>query len=376
VGNGLYLNSVQPSTRQTYSSAERRWFDVAAKIGTDPCMRMIPREWNTRTDAFAHSTITWQEACMVVLLTSFLLPKILAPRTVGTYMSGVKKYLQNQGVSTAFFQGSQYILNTTAALAHEYRRQANRTAQDAIRMPITMDMILSYHTHSAPGADPIKHMALGAAQLLGFTMVARVSEYLYTKRSKHWLTTDRIVFETDSNVTVPAHLVHQNSHLTPRSVTIHVRSKKNDQVGRGYRYHFQRAGAGEAYCIASSLWEYALAARPLAGKSLFYVPQINWTLKACHLSAHLKRLGDYFGLDTTRISTHSLRIGGASTLAAAGLSDSEIQRMGDWRSTSFLRYLRLNLQLFQKARVALSTGTVLTVDDVRRVYGRQGEHQV
>jgi hypothetical protein len=131
------------------------------------------------------------------------------------------------------------------------------------------------------------------------------------------------------------------------------------------------AGAGEAYCIVSALWEYALAARPLAAKSLFHVPGINWTLKACHLSERLKRLGAHFGLDT-----HSLRIGGASTLAAAGLSDSKIQRMGDWRSTSFLRYLRLNLQLFQKARVALSTGTVLTVDDVCRVYGRQGEQQV
>ena len=335
-------------------------------------MRVIPREWGARTDALAQSTITWQEACMVVLLTSFLLPKILAPRTVGTYMSGVKKYLQNQGVCTAFFQGSQYILNTTAALAHEYRRQANRTAQDAIRIPITMDMILSYHTYSAPFADPVKHMALGVAQLIGFTMVARVSEYLYTTRSNHWLTTERIIFETDNNVTVPAHLVYQNTQLTPRSVTIHVRSKKNDQTGRGYRYHFQRAGASEAYCIVSALWEYALGAQPLAAKSLFHIPRINWTLKACHLSAHLKKLGAHFGLDATRISTHSLRIGGASTLAAAGLSDSEIQRMGDWRSTAFLRYLRLNLQLFQKARVALSAGSFLTVDDVRRVYGRQG----
>ena len=63
---------------------------------------------------------------------------------------------------------------------------------------------------------------------------------------------------------------------------------------------------------------------------------------------------------------HSLRIGGASTLAAAGLTDNEIMRMGSWRSTAFLTYLRRNIELFDKARTAMASGKQLTLEDVRR----------
>jgi hypothetical protein len=43
----------------------------------------------------------------------------------------------------------------------------------------------------------------------------------------------------------------------------------------------------------------------------------------------------YFSLDPTRISSHSLRIGGASALAAAGVPDYIILDMGRWKSLVF-----------------------------------------
>ena len=42
----FYSNSVRPSTKKTsYSTGQKRWFVVAELIGTDPLMRMKPKEW-------------------------------------------------------------------------------------------------------------------------------------------------------------------------------------------------------------------------------------------------------------------------------------------------------------------------------------------
>ena len=43
------------------------------------------------------------------------------------------------------------------------------------------------------------------------------------------------------------------------------------------------------------------------------------------------------------INTHSLRIGGACALALAGYDDTQICKMGRWRSQAFREYIRENL---------------------------------
>jgi len=64
----------------------------------------------------------------------------------------------------------------------------------------------------------------------------------------------------------------------------------------------------------------------------------------------------------------TVRIDGASTLAAAGLTDNEIMRIGAWRSTTFLTYIwRKNSQLFEKARAALAGSGAMTLSDVKRL---------
>jgi len=105
---------------------------------------------------------------------------------------------------------------------------------------------------------------------------------------------------------------------------------------------------------------------PETQEIIFAIPAQDWTLKAPQLAIHFKKLVDYFKLDTTCIGAHSLRIGGASTLAAAGLTDNEIMHMGSWHSTAFLTYIRQNIALFEKARTAMASGKHLTLEDVRR----------
>ena len=151
--------------------------------------------------------------------------------------------------------------------------------------------------------------------------------------------------------------------------TLNIKSKKNDQAGTGFRFYFTKALPGETYCTVQSLWDYSMQARPVRGKSLFYISSLDWTLKPLYFAEQLRRLAITSGLDPTRFSSHSLRIGGATTLAAAGLNDHEIQGVGDWKSNSYLTYVRKNITLFEKARKTLASPTAIDSTAVRRMYG-------
>ena len=52
------------------------------------------------------------------------------------------------------------------------------------------------------------------------------------------------------------------------------------------------------------------------------------------------------GTPIDRINTHSLRSGGANALSLSGFSEMEIQKMGRWRSATFMEYIREELACF------------------------------
>ena len=103
---------------------------------------------------------------------------------------------------------------------------------------------------------------------------------------------------------VPAQRAHKHAILQPVSMTVTIRSKKNDQNGNGCPYVFTSAQSGDTYCYVSEMWAFATRARPQRKKPFFAIPAQDWTLKAPYLATHLKKLGAFFKLDTTRIGTH------------------------------------------------------------------------
>ena len=66
----------------------------------------------------------------------------------------------------------------------------------------------------------------------------------------------------------------------------------------------------------------------------------NRALDRVTLVNHIKRLATSLGLDSSRYSGHSLRIGGATSATEAGLSHWQIKLLGHWNSQAYQTYIK------------------------------------
>ncbi len=92
-------------------------------------------------------------------------------------------------------------------------------------------MIILYYNVTATNRPTLQQHALFVGQLTGFTLVSRVSEYLYTSKSEHWLTTERVQFEMPDGIIIPAQQAHKHVSTTPIAVHIHIRTRKKQPKG-------------------------------------------------------------------------------------------------------------------------------------------------
>ena len=384
----LYETSVLPSTRVTYSTGEKMWLTVMAAIGTDPYMRIQNPAWIAGEMIFAGTSITWRETCVLAFLAATReAPRALTPKAAFNYLSAARKFLQNGGVDTTFLENSQYIRNTKASMQIAFRLQTGITDKDTLRLPVSGDMITGHHNAvKGTGNYTILDLAVFTAEILAYTTLSRVSEYLETRardtvnargardtvnaRGAHTLRSNDVMFEFSDGAILAAHDVAGRQFAKVVGCLVNIRTAKNDKTGRGHRYYFTKSTPGDQtmYCITWVLWNYAQRARPAEGRSLFYIPALKWTLRPTYLNKRLRAMARMYGLDETRVSSHSLRIGGATALAAAGLHEYEIKQMGGWKSDVFLEYARNTTQMFARARTALARKGATTIQTTKRLH--------
>jgi len=91
-------------------------------------------------------------------------------------------------------------------------------------------------------------------------------------------------------------------------------------------------------CAVTALDSY-LVARSSAEGMLFHFQTTAFTRQ--RLNSLIHDLASRCGVDPRRYSSHSFRIGAASTAAAAGIPDWRIQALGRWSSDCYRRYIRL-----------------------------------
>ena len=178
------------------------------------------------------------------------------------------------------------------------------------RLPITPSILRRFHCllHLAH----YDHIMLWAAILVAFFGFLRSSELLA--------------------------LQHEDILRRPEGYHIIIKASKTDPFRHGATVKLTSSG-DNTLCAVTAL-DHLLAVSPSRQGLVFHFEN-RTPLNRRHLNTLIRELATRTGICPRQYSSHSFRIGAASTAAAAGLPDWRIQALGRWSSNCYQRYIRL-----------------------------------
>ena len=243
----------------------------------------------------------------------FMLPSFLSYNTTKSYLCHAKSVVTMLG-----HDGKSFACPRLAHALRTIKRERGSKVR-AKRIPITVSLLATF----LPFLDPssTKHSALAAVLCVGVYGLFRSGELVPKDDSGATLLRRHILWDVDK---VTIHLDH--SKTDPFRVGIDVVIYANSTDTCPFAAFFRH-------------WEAAPKQHPNApvfqndDGSAFTYTQLNNSIK---------NLATVAGLDHTRFSGHSLRIGGATSLAILGYPAHIIQTLGRWKSLSYQLYTRMS----------------------------------
>ena len=116
-----------------------------------------------------------------------------------------------------------------------------------------------------------------------------------------------------------------------------LRSSKTDQGGKAAEILIGKNEKG-SLCPVQAVSDF-MSVRPCTGGP-FFVHFDNTPLTSYQIGHMVKKGVKVLGLPPQSFSSHSFRIGAATSASICGISDDNIKSMGRWRSTAFELYIR------------------------------------
>jgi len=201
----------------------------------------------------------------------------------------------------------------------------------------------------------------------GIYFLLRKSEYLPNSKGDNpgLLRSDILFFGNDGFPTTCSSIQKGQAG----SIRINIPYSKCDQFGYGRNILHVRQ-KGEARCIVNDLEEWIIKTRVELGASdddyLFRVKGKN-IISSEQVSIVMKRTTEFCGFSSNKISAHSLRYGGATMLAAAGLPQYIIAYFGGWceDSKSLQTYTQLNVSSNSIVSKIFSDGDRASLEETR-----------
>ncbi|XP_069108944.1 uncharacterized protein [Argopecten irradians] len=270
-----------------------------------------------------------------VLKTSYL--QSCLPTTVGTLIYFIA-HLNHQGMA------SSTVSTYTAAIGYINRLAGHPDPTQSFvvkkmlsaiqrgsyrpdtRLPIT-PIILSKLVESLPHTAVSHYQVcmLRAMYLLAFHAFLRVGEMAMNTVKSHVLQFQDIQIIQTSGRPTKLELTFRsfkgNYNIRPVVLAIHAKQQSSTT------------------CPVTALFQFVQLRGTYPGP-LFTFPS-NVPVSYQYFSSCLRSSLAWAGFRPNQYTSHSFRIGAASTAAASGVPDEEIQQMGRWKSMAFKRYIRL-----------------------------------
>ncbi len=226
-----------------------------------------------------------------------------------------------------------------------------RTAPQSrhFKFPFTKSLLVALM--DSDGID----LGVRVACLVGFQGLFRVSEFVSCSRSRMFAGGRNLLRSDISFVRVRG---------TP-AARVYLRGSKTDPHNLGREFVFL-SSPGSPLCPVYWLVKYFAASRgalasgpafvhcsrsPVSSRARRSGPPF---VTAADVRKALKDVASRLGQDASRVSAHSLRIGGAMALVEAGIPLDDIRILGRWRSDAFLQYVRMTWTRLQAASRAVS----------------------
>ena len=362
--------SVAVSTKKCYKSGWSKWQVFAESLGTSH----VPLP----TDSLE----SWSEGIwlprMVWLTMSFCCCQFMEvgvkANTVCNYLAAVRHFLNLAGHNVDFLSSQAVCMTRSGMQRLQGNKRTIAVNKRRDRLPFVLEMINAFQTKLSRSKFSISSFGLLVGLKTAFACLLRRSEFIPSLKIKHWLRSDDVMFILTDGRVIPSFSLSRSLVSSVVEVLIHVKSSKCDQEGKGFTFVFGVAAEGpEGLCHLIMRW--ATAANLRTGSPFFAAFNEQgirlWCITARQLTNLMRlvatELCGFSSIEALRFSPHSLRYGGASTLAAAELPNCNIQLAGRWKSEAFKLYLKASHKLFETTQSVLSESTLMTVHDVQRL---------
>lgn len=241
-----------------------------------------------------------------------------AGATISTYISGIAFGMQTLG-----WPDVTHCFIIRRLVDGCRRKHARRDTRCPITLPI-LKRIINSLAHVC--TTSYESALFQAAFLVAFFGFLRVGEL--TVNSRHGP-----ISLSEGDVHIRGLGRHEKMHVT-------IQRSKTDQAGRGCCIVIPPNDMAHL-CPIHAVSAYLALRSPLG--IAFFRHFDSHPLTRHEFNAMLKRAITFLGLPVAFFSSHSFRIGAATSAAMAGVPDVCIQNMGRWASNTHRRYIRPNL---------------------------------
>ena len=357
---------VTDNSHQTYGIGERHFYRYCLTCDIDPKLQVIPLSLQGHFSS---------EVYMIMTVGSFMsylaVTKGLCPNTISTYTSGVRDSFRRDGRPFVFF--SDYRIKQMRMSLQIEWREAHEEKIHTETLPFTLDMLSTFDRLTTRGN--MEEEAQFCCAQMQLANVLRCSECVPTAADHHIRGQDvKFIMQHSDGSTFRIHPIDACKYNLEGliSVEITVRSMKNDQDSLGYLYPHARRVIGEKvqFCLATTMYVYASRAKPLNED-----PFLSYLLPDGHrrwlgyesYNTRIKQIAVACGFKGVNFSTHSLRIGGATLIAAAGHPNHYVRGMLRSKSDSYLGYIHLAMSSILDSQLSLVDPSIYTMRDMLRL---------